>query len=119
MGLFQFQIQLPIQIQAWRPAEFILTHILDGAARGQRYLLARDARTSRLSKQISVSELPALPLHDLSVRPSKNVIHADRRFETRARDSQIVSEFKSKLRKTEDLIGKLGYSLREIYPNHL
>ena len=29
-------------------------------------------------------------------------------------DQQVVSEFRAKLRVAEDLIGKLGYSLREL-----
>jgi hypothetical protein len=39
---------------------------------------------------------------------------AGSRFETKLRDSQVVAEFRGKLRQAEDLIAKLGYSLREI-----
>jgi hypothetical protein len=85
MGTFKLQI----------PAQFMLTQILDGAALGSRRLLVWNARAPRLAMS--------------------HVIRADHRFETRARDSQIVSEFKLKLRQTEDLINKLGFSLREIY----
>ncbi len=43
---------------------------------------------------------------------------APTRFETKLRDSQVMAEFKSKLRTAEDLIAKLGYSLREITRDH-
>lgn len=36
------------------------------------------------------------------------------RFQVKLRDSQVMAEFHSKLRTAEDLIAKLGYSLREI-----
>lgn len=48
-------------------------------------------------------------------RLGATVIRADKRFEARAKDSQLVSDFKMKLRQTEDLIGKLGFSLKELY----
>jgi hypothetical protein len=41
--------------------------------------------------------------------------HVDRRFLGEPSAPQLVSEFKSKLRQTEDLLSKLGFSLREIY----
>jgi hypothetical protein len=47
--------------------------------------------------------------------PRISVIRADRRFETRARDSQIVSDFRAKIRQTEDLMGKLSFHLREVF----
>lgn len=36
------------------------------------------------------------------------------RFQSKLRDVQVMAEFRSKLRTAEDLISKLGYSLREI-----
>ena len=36
------------------------------------------------------------------------------RFQTKLRDSQVISDFRSKLRLAEDMISKLGHSLREI-----
>ncbi len=84
MGTFKLQI----------PARLMLTHILDGAALGRRHLLAWNALTPRF--------------------PTQKACRADHRFEERARDSQIVSEFKMKLRQTEELIDKLAFNLREI-----
>jgi hypothetical protein len=76
------------------PTRMMFSQILEV---GSRRLLAWNARSARLS--------------------APNVIRADRRFETRARDSQLVSEFRAKMRLTEDLMGKLDYSLREIFRN--
>lgn len=36
------------------------------------------------------------------------------RFQTKLCDSQVISDFRNKLRMTEDMISKLGHSLREI-----
>ncbi len=36
------------------------------------------------------------------------------KFEIRRQDAQLLSEFRGRLRQTEDLIGKLGYGLREL-----
>ncbi len=73
------------------PARMLFSQILEA---GSRRMLAWNARSPLLTPP--------------------NVIRADRRFETRACDSQLVSDFKAKLRQTEDLIGKLGFSLREL-----
>jgi len=73
------------------PTRIMFTQILNV---GTRRFLAWNARSPRLTA---------------------TVIRADKRFESRAKDSQLVSEFKTKLRQTEDLIGKLGFSLRELY----
>ena len=73
------------------PARIMFTQIMEV---GSRRFLAWNARSPRLL--------------------APNVICADRIFESRARDSQLVSDFRKKLRQTEDLIGKLGYSLREL-----
>lgn len=75
---------------------FVLTQILAG---GSRRLLAWNARAPRLV--------------------SGDVIRASAMFEARARDAALVSEFRARLRTTEDLIGKLGYGLRELYRKNL
>lgn len=36
------------------------------------------------------------------------------KFEVRRHDAQLLSDFRGRLRQTEDLIGKLGYGLREL-----
>jgi hypothetical protein len=74
------------------PTRMMFTQILEV---GSQRLLAWNARSARLA--------------------TPNVIRANRRFETRARDSQLVHDFHAKLRQTEDLIGKLDFSLREIF----
>jgi hypothetical protein len=86
MGIFKLEL----------PTGVMFTHFLEA---GGRRLLAWNAFNLRLPS-------PGL---------STNVIRADRRFETRARDSQLVADFRARLRQTEDLLGKLTFSLREIY----
>lgn len=48
------------------------------------------------------------------IAPQAANVYSRDRFETRRLDAQIVSEFRARIRQTEDLIGKLGYSLREL-----
>ena len=85
MGLFKLEV----------PARIMFTQIMEV---GSRRFLAWNARSPRVG----------------SPNVAPNVIRADKIFESRARDSQLVSDFRKKLRQTEDLIGKLGYSLREL-----
>ena len=49
---------------------------------------------------------------------SPEFLRTQKRFESRRFDAQIVSEFRGKLRQTEDLISKLGYNLRELNKMH-
>lgn len=52
------------------------------------------------------------PAHDRRKLPAIRINHSTRI--SRAQDSQIVQEFRSKLKVAEDLISKLAFSLREI-----